>query len=176
MKNLVGWIHFQKLFYYFFFIFINWFPNDWVPWKHRFLIFCGNICCVFSQFKSVRISSLYSYICLHTSVQGSKIHFPSKELIKPGGMEIDVDTLSGRNVSSLFDSKVKVQKSSILYHPLNWTPPSKRAGWTASTSDITTWFVMLWFRVVYRARPCMRYWQESDRFRDIFNQRSYSLD
>ena len=130
-------------------------------------------------FHSLNQLGFHPFIPIFVCIPQSKVpksYFPSKELIKPGGMEIDVDTLSGRNVSSLFDSKVKVQKSSILYHPLNWTPPSKRAGWTASTSDITTWFVMLWFRVVYLARPCMRYWQESDRFRDIFNQRSYSLD
>ena len=73
-------------------------------------------------FHSLNQLGFHPFIPIFVCIPQSKVpksYFPSKELIKPGGMESDVDTLSGRNVSSLFDSKVKVQKSSIFYHPLN---------------------------------------------------------
>ena len=72
-------------------------------------------------FHSLNQLGFHPFIPIFVCIPQSKVptsYFPSKELIKPGGMEIDVDTLSGQNVSGLFDSKVKVQKSSILYHPL----------------------------------------------------------
>ena len=73
---------------------------------------------MFSQFKSSRILFLYSYICLQTSVtRFQNPIFPCNEIIKSGGMESDVDTISKRSKSlNLFNRNIKFRISSILHH------------------------------------------------------------